>query len=144
MKIEIRTATKADYPIILDLIKELALFERSPEKVTNTVEQMIEEDEYFESLVACKEDGKIIGTALYFYAYFTWVGKSLYLDDLIVREKYRGNKIGTKLLEEVLKIAKENNCKRIRWQVLDWNKPAIDFYNSYGATLDGEWINCDM
>ncbi len=144
MKIEIRNATHADYPIILELIKELALFERAPEKVTNSVEQMIEEDEYFETLVACKEDGEIIGIALYFYAYYTWVGKSLYLDDLIVRKKYRGNKIGTKLLEEVLKIAKENKCKRIRWQVLDWNKPAIDFYNAYGATLDGEWINCDM
>ena len=114
MKIEIRNATHADYPIILELIKELALFERAPEKVTNSVEQMIEEDEYFKTLVACKEDGEIIGIALYFYAYYTWVGKSLYLDELIVRKKYRGNKIGTKLLEEVLKIAKENKCKRIR------------------------------
>lgn len=144
MKTIIRNATQDDYPIILDLIKELALFERAPEKVTNTVEQMIEENDYFETIVACKDDGEIVGIALYFYAYYTWVGKSLYLDDLIVRKKYRGNKIGTKLLEEVLKIARENNCKRVRWQVLDWNKPAIEFYKEYGATLDGEWINCDM
>ena len=144
MNIEIRTANKKDYPAILDLIKELALFERAPEKVTNTVEQMNEEEEYFKALVAENIDGEIIGIALYFFAYYTWVGKSLYLDDLVVREKYRGNKIGTRLLEEVMKIAKQTNCKRVRWQVLDWNTSAIDFYNSYGARLDGEWINCDM
>ena len=144
MNIEIRTANKKDYPAILDLIKELALFERAPEKVTNTVEQMNEEEEYFKALVAENIEGEIIGIALYFFAYYTWVGKSLYLDDLVVREKYRGNKIGTRLLEEVMKIAKQTNCKRVRWQVLDWNTSAIDFYNSYGARLDGEWINCDM
>ena len=144
MNIEIRTANKKDYPDILDLIKELALFERAPEKVTNTVEQMNEEEEFFKALVAENSDGKIVGMALYYFAYYTWVGKSLYLDDLVVLEKYRGNKIGTRLLEEVMNIAKENNCKRVRWQVLDWNTSAIDFYNSYGATLDGEWINCDM
>ena len=144
MKITIRKANREDYPVILDLIKELALFERAPEKVINTVERMNEEDQYFEALVAEKDDGEIAGMALYFFAYYTWVGKSLYLDDLIVKEKYRGNKIGTKLLEEIMDIAKKTKCKRVRWQVLDWNTPAIDFYRTYGADLDGEWINCDM
>ena len=144
MKITIRKANREDYSVILDLIKELALFERAPEKVINTVERMKEEDQYFEALVAEKDDGEIAGMALYFFAYYTWVGKSLYLDDLIVKEKYRGNKIGTKLLEEIMDIAKETKCKRVRWQVLDWNTPAIDFYRTYGADLDGEWINCDM
>lgn len=144
MNIKIRKATKKDYPVILDLIKELALFEKAPEKVTNTVEQMNEEDDFFMSIVAEKEDGEIVGMALFYFVYYTWVGKSLYLDDLVVREKYRGNKIGTQLLEEVMNVAKINKCKRVRWQVLDWNTPAIDFYNSYGANLDGEWINCDM
>ncbi len=144
MKITIRKANREDYSVILDLIKELAFFERAPEKVINTVERMKEEDQYFEALVAEKDDGEIAGMALYFFAYYTWVGKSLYLDDLIVKEKYRGNKIGTKLLEEIMDIAKKTKCKRVRWQVLDWNTPAIDFYRTYGADLDGEWINCDM
>ncbi len=144
MKITIRKANREDYSVILDLIKELALFERAPEKVINTVERMNEEDQYFEALVAEKDDGEIAGMALYFFAYYTWVGKSLYLDDLIVKEKYRGNKIGTKLLEEIMDIAKKTKCKRVRWQVLDWNTPAIDFYKAYGADLDGEWINCDV
>jgi len=133
MNIKIRKATIKDYPIILELIKELALFEKAPEKVTNTVEQMIEEDDFFMAIVAEKEDGEIVGMALFYFVYYTWVGKSLYVDDLVVREQYRGNKIGTQLLEEVMNIAKKNKCKRVRWQVLDWNTPAINFYNSYGA-----------
>ena len=144
MNITIRTTEPKDYPAVLELIKELALFERAPEKVTNTVELMQEENHYFQSLVAEKEDGEIVGMAIYFFAYYTWVGKSLYLDDIVVKEKYRGNKIGTKLLDKVIEFGNENNCKRIRWQVLDWNTNAIEFYRKYGAKLDGEWINCDI
>jgi len=144
MKIKLRKATKKDYPVILDLIKELALFEKAPEKVTNTVDQMEQEEEFFQAIVAEKYDGEVVGMALFYFVYYTWVGKSLYLDDLVVREKYRGNKIGTQLLEEVMNVAKKSNCKRVRWQVLDWNENAIKFYKSYGANLDGEWINCDM
>ncbi len=144
MNITIRKTETKDYPAVLELIKELALFERAPEKVTNTVELMQEENHYFQSLVAEKEDGEIVGMAIYFFAYYTWVGKSLYLDDIVVKEQYRGNKIGTKLLDKVIEFGNENNCKRIRWQVLDWNTNAIEFYRKYGAKLDGEWINCDI
>lgn len=144
MNITIRKTEPKDYPAVLELIKELALFERAPEKVTNTVELMQEENHYFQSLVAEKEDGEIVGMAIYFFAYYTWVGKSLYLDDIVVKEQYRGNKIGTKLLDKVIEFGNENNCKRIRWQVLDWNTNAIEFYRKYGAKLDGEWINCDI
>lgn len=144
MNITIRKTEPKDYPAVLDLIKELALFERAPEKVTNTVELMEEEDEYFHSIIAENEDGKIVGMAIYFFAYYTWVGKSLYLDDIVVKEQFRGNKIGTKLLDKVIEFGKENKCKRIRWQVLDWNINAIEFYRKYGAKLDGEWINCDI
>jgi len=140
----IRKATEKDFPAILDLIKELALFEKAPEKVTNSVAQMINEQAYFNTLVAEKEDGEVIGFALFYFVYYTWVGKSLYLDDLYVKEKYRGYKIGTSLLDEVIAFGKKNNCKRIRWQVLNWNKPAIDFYKKLGANLDDEWINCDL
>ena len=141
---QIRQATAQDFPAILDLIKALALFEKAPEKVTNTVAQMKEEKDYFRAWVAEKDDGEIIGFALYYFVYYTWVGKSLYLDDLYVKEKYRGYGIGKKLLNKVIRIGKASNCKRIRWQVLEWNKPAIDFYKKLGANLDGEWVNCDI
>jgi len=144
MDVVIRKAEPGDYPAILSLIKELAHFERAPERVTNTVEQMNEESSHFSALVAQKDDGEIIGMAVFFFAYFTWVGKSLYLDDIYVKKEYRGNKTGTKLLERVVEYARSEKCKRLRWQVLDWNTEAIEFYRKYGATLDGEWINCDM
>jgi len=140
----IRPAIEKDFKAILNLIKELALFEKAPEKVTNTLKQMKEEKDFFQAWVAEKEDGEIIGMALFYYVYYTWVGKSMYLDDLYVKEAYRGHKIGSALLDKVLEIARENNCKRVRWQVLEWNKPAKDFYEKLGANLDGEWINCDM
>jgi len=140
----IRPATEQDFESILGLIKELALFEKAPEKVTNTVEQMKAEQAHFQAWVAQKNDGEIIGFALFYFVYYTWVGKSLYLDDLYVKETYRGHKIGSKLLDKVIEIGRLNNCKRIRWQVLNWNEPAIDFYKKLGADLDDEWINCDL
>ncbi len=140
----IRPATEQDFEPILGLIKELALFEKAPEKVTNTAAQMKAEQELFQAIVAEKPDGEIIGFALFYFVYYTWVGKSLYLDDLYVKEVYRGHKIGSKLLDKVIETGRQNNCKRIRWQVLNWNKPAIDFYQKLGANLDDEWINCDL
>ncbi len=143
MNIKLRPATEADFPEILGMIKELALFEKAPEKVTNSVEQMQREKDFFRCIMAENEDGIIVGMALYFFAYYTWVGKSLYLDDLYIKPPYRGNGIGTMLLKEIMKISKEEKCTRIRWQVLDWNTPAIDLYKKMGMTLDEEWINCD-
>ena len=143
MNIKLRPATEADFTEILGMIKELALFEKAPEKVTNSVEQMQREKDFFRCIMAENEDGIIVGMALYFFAYYTWVGKSLYLDDLYIKPPYRGNGIGTMLLKEIMKISKEEKCTRIRWQVLDWNTPAIDLYKKMGMTLDEEWINCD-
>jgi len=140
----IRPATAKDFPAILGLIKELALFEKAPEKVTNTVAQMQAEQDWFRALVAENNEGDIVGFALYYFVYYTWVGKSLYLDDLYVKEAYSGQKIGSALLDKVIQFGKDNNCKRIRWQVLEWNTPAIDFYKKLGANLDGEWLNCDL
>jgi len=144
MKITIRKATEKDFGAILSLIKELAHFEKAPEKVTNSVEQMKEEKDFFGCFIAETEKKEIIGIALYFFAYYTWIGKSLYLDDLYVKEAYRGRKIGVNLLKKVIEVAKQENCKRVRWQVLNWNKPAIDFYREFGAKNDDEWINCDL
>lgn len=144
MNIQIRKAEENDFETVLSLIKELALFEKAPEKVTNTIAQMKAEKEFFHCLVAETEEGEIVGMALYFMAYYTWVGKSLYLDDLYVKKEYRGNKIGSRLLDNVLEIAKELNCKRVRWQVLNWNEPAIQMYKNLGATIDDEWLNISV
>lgn len=144
MHINIRKATEADFPEILLLIKELALFEKSPDKVTNTVEQMIREQHLFDCYVAETETGEIAGMALWFFAYYTWVGKSLYLDDIYVKESFRKNKIGSALLRKVFEIANAEDCKRVRWQVLNWNQPAIEMYTKSGAEIDDEWLNCSF
>lgn len=144
MEITIRKALETDFGAILAMIRELAAFEKALDKVVNTEEFMRNEQSGFECLVAETADKEIAGMALYFYAYYTWVGKSLYLDDLYVKPGFRGQKIGYRLLNEVISIAKENNCRRIRWQVLDWNTHAIELYRKMGAKLDDEWINCDI
>ena len=142
MYFTIRKATEDDFPAILELIRELALFERAPDKVTNNLDQMKREKDLFRCYVAETSGKEIVGMALFFFAYYTWVGKSLYLEDLIVNEAYRKHKIGTELLRRVMQTAKEENCKRVRWQVLDWNEPAISFYRKTGAEVSSEWLNC--
>lgn len=144
MNYSIREYNKSDLEAILNLIMELAIFEKAPEKVKNSVEQMEQEMEHFDCFVAETDDGQIVGMALYYPVYYTWVGKSMYLDDLIVTKQWRGNGIGTKLLDKVIQKAKNSNCKRIRWQVLDWNEEAIKMYRNYGCKLDKEWVNCDL
>jgi GNAT superfamily N-acetyltransferase len=130
-----------------DLIKELALFERAPQEVTNTVAEM-ERDSFGEnpifSFFVAETADAIIGIALYYIAYSTWKGKTLYLEDLIVTEKQRRTGVGKKLFDAVAQEAKAIGAKRFAWQVLEWNEPAIAFYKKIGANLDGEWINCRM
>lgn len=144
MKISLRKAVKADIPEILNLIRELALYERAPEEVTIT-EEDLERDGFgsnpiFEVLLAYDHE-QLLGMAFYYFSYSTWKGKCLYLEDIIVKEQFRGNKVGKTLFEAVIKKAKEVNAKRMHWQVLDWNEPAINFYQKYSAVLDGTWIN---
>jgi GNAT superfamily N-acetyltransferase len=144
MNIIIRKAGEVDFPEILLLIKELALFEKAPDKVTNTVEQMKKEKEFFHCFVAETKNREIVGMAIYFFAYYTWVGKSLYLEDLYVKELYRKQKIGSALLRKIFETANEEECKRVRWQVLNWNKAAIQMYTKSGAVIDDEWLNCNF
>jgi len=147
MKITIRRGKKEDLPAVLELIRELAIFEKAPGEVTNRLEDM-EEDGFgpgpvFRLLVA--EAGTIIaGMAIYFVKYSTWKGKGIYLDDIIVKEAYRRNGIGKQLLDEVIRDAKALNARQLHWQVLEWNEPAINFYKNYNASFDGEWINCKL
>jgi diamine N-acetyltransferase len=142
--ITIRTATEVDFPAILSLIKELAAFEKASEKVTNSVELMNKEKELFRCFVAETESKELVGMALYFFAYYTWVGKSLYLEDIYVKESFRKQKIGTALLGKIFEIANEEDCKRVRWQVLSWNEAAIQMYIKNGAEIDDEWLNCNF
>jgi GNAT superfamily N-acetyltransferase len=144
MNISIRKAAEEDFPSILLLIKELGAFEKSPDKVTNSVEQMRQEKHLFDCFVAETDTGSIVGMAIYFFAYYTWVGKSLYLEDIYIKEPYRNQNLGTSLLKRVFEVARHENCKRVRWQVLNWNKSAIQMYKKNGADIDAEWLNCNF
>ena len=144
MNITIRKATEDDFKAILDLVNGLAVFQNSAHLVTNSVDQMKEEKEFFNAFVADGGDGEIVGVATYFFAYYTWAGKSLYLDDLFVREDKRGLKIGSALLRRLFDTAKAENCKRVRWLVSKWNTQAINFYMRCGASIDSECMVCDF
>lgn len=147
MQITIRKGTPEDIPQAFELIKELALFEKAPEQVTNTPEMMLKDGfgpEPIFGLFVAEVDGSIVGLSLYYYRYSTWKGKRLYLEDLIVTEAMRGYGLGKKLLDITVEEARQTHCTGVMWQVLDWNEPAIKFYESYGARLDGEWINCHL
>ena len=143
----IRKATIEDVPAIMELVRELAVYEKAPEEVTNTEEKMRKEgfgeNPSFECILA-EKDGTVVGMSLYYYRYSTWKGRRLYLEDLIVTEKARGTGLGKILLDRTIEIAKEEGCSGMMWQVLDWNTPAIEFYKKYNARLDGEWINCHL
>ena len=144
MTVTIRKIEESDYLVLISLFKEFALFEKLPEKMTNSVEQMLRENEYLTGFVAVNDADEIVGYATYFFGYYTWIGKSLYMDDLYVRPDFRGAGVGTKLISEVIAFAKAENCKKLRWQVSEWNQPAIDFYKSLGANVDAVESNCDL
>jgi len=147
MNIEIRKGTKADIPFALNLVKELAAYEKAPNEVEVTIEEMTAwgfgEDKQFDFFVAT-ENNVIVGLALYYYKYSTWKGKCLFLEDIIVTESQRGKGLGKLLFDKVVQVSKEQKVRRMEWQVLDWNTPAIEFYKKYDATLDGEWVNCKL
>jgi GNAT superfamily N-acetyltransferase len=144
MTVTIRKIDECDFLVLISLFKEFALFEKLPEKMTNSVEQMLREKEYLTGFVAVNDADEIVGYATYFFGYYTWIGKSLYMDDLYVRPNFRGAGVGTKLINEVIAFAKAENCKKLRWQVSEWNQPAIDFYKSLGANVDAVESNCDL
>ena len=138
----IRKATKNDMPSVLELIQELATFEKEPDAVVVTVDDLIRdgfsENPLFQCFVA-EVDGEIIGMALYYYRYSTWKGKTIHLEDLIVKENKRGTGAGFALYKEIIKQGKAENVRRIEWNVLDWNTPAINFYEKSGAKVLDDW-----
>jgi len=146
-KVTIRKGVIDDLPAILELIKELADYEKAPNEVSVTLAEMQHHgfvcNAIFEFFVAIEEE-KTIGLALYYYKYSTWKGRCLFLEDIIVTESKRGLGIGKLLFNEVGKVAQQQGVRRMEWQVLDWNEPAIKFYKKMPVHLDGEWINCKL
>lgn len=160
MEITIRRAVKDDCQRLLELVQELATYERAPDEVTVTLEHFIEsgfgENPVWWAFVALTpyaspqaENGatiseKIVGFALYYIRYSTWKGQAMYLEDILITNEMRGKGIGKLLFDRLIEEAKEKKFNRIIWQVLDWNKPAIDFYKKYNAQVDSSWLNCSI
>ncbi len=148
MNINIRKAKKSDCERMMELIKELATFERAPNEVTVTMEHFKEtgfgKNPVWKAIVAVDENEIIQGISLYYMRYSTWKGLRLYLEDLIVTKEFRGKGIGKMLFESTVEEARAMGVSGIMWQVLDWNEPAIEFYKKYGADVSGEWLNCSI
>ena len=140
----IRTARREDCPRLLQLIQELADYEKAPEEVTvhpaHFEESGFGKNPVWWAFVA-EDENDIQGFALYYIRYSTWKGQCLYLEDIIVTASQRGKGIGAALFETILQEAKEKKMARVCWQVLDWNEPAINFYKKYQAAFDAQWLN---
>ena len=147
MEITIRSAAKEDCASMMGLIHELALYEKAPEQVVVSFDHFVEsgfgEKPVWWALVA-EVNGKVEGMALYYIRYSTWKGQRMYLEDLVVSEKMRGNKIGGLLFDALIEEAKTKKFNGINWQALDWNEPALNFYRKYNSGFDPEWINCSI
>lgn len=145
--INIRPAVAEDCPAMLDLVRELAVYERAPEAVTVTPEHFCESgfgtNPVWWAWVA-EADGVIVGFALYYVRYSTWKGQRMYLEDIIVNEPWRGKGIGKLLMDKLIEVAREKKFSGMLWQVLDWNEPAINFYKRYNAKFDPEWVNVSL
>lgn len=143
----VRKATKEDMPQVLELIKELAVFEKEPEAVVVTVKELEEagfnENPQFTCFVA-EIANELVGMALVYFRFSTWVGKTVHLEDLIVKEHMRGKGIGMALYKTVMEYSKENGVNRVNWMVLGWNKEAIAFYENTGAKVLDEWWQVEM
>jgi ribosomal protein S18 acetylase RimI-like enzyme len=137
-----RLATKQDMPRVLELIEELAIFEKEPDAVEVTLSDLEQDGFGINPKFTCfvvEIEGNVEGIALVYTRYSTWKGEVLHLEDLIVSEKCRGKGLGSRLLDTVVKYGKEKGVRRISWEVLDWNEPAIEFYEKKGANVMRDW-----
>jgi GNAT superfamily N-acetyltransferase len=155
MQITIRRAVKEDCLRLLELITELAIYEKAPNDVTVTLEHFTESGfgktpvwwTFVATSPSPQGEGRgevILGFALYYIRYSTWKGQAMYLEDIVVTESARGKGIGKLLMDRLIIEARERKFNRIIWQVLEWNEPAINFYKKYNAEFDGEWLNCQV
>ncbi|MBS1535553.1 MAG: GNAT family N-acetyltransferase [Flavobacteriaceae bacterium] len=144
---KIRIGNPTDMPAVLELIRELAIFEREPDAVVVTADDLVRDgfgpQPMFGTFVA-EMNGEIVGMALYYYRYSTWKGRTIHLEDLIVREALRGQGIGEALYAHVLRQAQKDKVRRVEWNVLSWNTPAIDFYEKSGARVLDDWRVAQM
>lgn len=147
MDILIRKARKTDCARMMELIQELAVYEKAPDEVTVSLSHF-EESGFGSNPVwwafVAEVNGVVIGMALYYVRYSTWKGQRMYLEDILVTEEMRGKKIGSLLFDALIKEAKEKGFNGMNWQVLEWNEPAINFYKKYNANFDPEWVNCSI
>jgi len=143
--ITVRRAEKKDLSAIHALVVELAVYEKEPEAVTASLQDYETDFEagFFQSLVA-EIDGQIVGMALYYTAYSTWKGRMLYLEDFVVTQSHRRQGIGELIFEEVIEEARRVGANRMKWQVLDWNEPALKFYEKYKAYIEDNWLNANL
>jgi len=154
MSISIRRAVKEDCARLMELVNELALYEKAPQEVTVTLDHFVESgfgpNPVWWAFVATTQEADengiqkevIGGFALYYIRYSTWKGQAMYLEDILVTNAMRGKRLGSLLFDRLIEEAKEKKLSRIIWQVLEWNEPAINFYKKYNASFDGEWVNC--
>jgi GNAT superfamily N-acetyltransferase len=147
MDILIRKAVRKDCVRMMELIQELATYEKAPDEVTVTLDHF-EESGFGANPVwwafVAEANGVVVGMALYYVRYSTWKGQRMYLEDILVTEDMRGQKIGSLLFDALIVEAKEKGFNGMNWQVLDWNEPAINFYKKYNANFDPEWVNCSI
>jgi len=148
MEIEIRRAGKKDCGAMLELIKELAVYEKAPNEVTVNFDHFVEsgfgENPVWWAFVA-EAKQKVVGFALYYIRYSTWKGQRMYLEDILLNEEFRGKGIGKLLFDRLIAEAKEKKWNGMVWQVLEWNEPAINFYKKFeGVKFDDEWVNCSL
>jgi GNAT superfamily N-acetyltransferase len=147
MKTIIRRAIKDDCPRLLELVQELATYEKAPGEVTVTLDHFAEsgfgKQPVWWAFVA-EVDERIVGFALYYIRYSTWKGQAMYLEDILITNEMRGKGIGKLLFDRLIEEARDKKFNRIIWQVLDWNEPAINFYKKYNADFDADWINCSI
>ena len=138
----IRLATEKDLPAIHALVRELAIYEKAEEEFTASLEDYRRDFRagIFEALIA-EVEGEVVGMALYYMTYSTWKGRMLYLEDFVVKEQMRAQGIGRELFGAFLAKAKEKDCRLVKWQVLDWNEPAIRFYKKFQTTFENNWLN---
>ncbi|MFM1933325.1 MAG: Diamine N-acetyltransferase [Bacteroidota bacterium] len=146
-KINIRRATKDDIGLVRDLVMELAIFEKAPEEVTSSLADYVQEgfsdNPLFTANLIYLND-ELAGFSLWYYRFSTWKGRRFYLEDLYIKETFRGRGLGRKLINEAIEEAKRMKCTGMMWQVLDWNQPAIDFYNTLGVKMDAGWLNVHL
>jgi GNAT superfamily N-acetyltransferase len=145
MEIKIRKAVREDCARILELVKELAAYERAPNEVTVSLDHFEKSGFGYKPIwwaYVAEVNGKVEGFALYYIRFSTWKGQRLYLEDLYVTDEMRGKGIGKLLFDKLIEEVKRKKFSGMMWQVLEWNEPAIKFYKKYDAVFDGEWINC--